>query len=173
VDGNDDFREFVRARLDRLSRAAYLLSGGHAEAEDLLQTALIKVARRWDRVAAAGDPEAYVRKVLYHEHVGMWRRRRWLEQPVADVPDSRPAPDTTDLTVRRIVLRQALSRLTGRQRAVILLRYFEDLSEVDTARVLGCSVGTVKSQTSHALKRLRQLAPELTDLLTEGTGVES
>jgi RNA polymerase sigma-70 factor (sigma-E family) len=172
VDRYDDFREFVRARLDRLSRAAYLLSGSHAEAEDLLQATLIKVARHWDRVAATRDPESYVRKVLYHEHVGIWRRRRWLEQPVATVPDRRAAPDTTDITVRRLVLGQALSRLTGRQRAVVVLRYFEDLSEVDTARVLGCSVGTVKSQTSHALKRLRQLAPELSDLLAEETGVE-
>jgi RNA polymerase sigma-70 factor (sigma-E family) len=172
VDGYDDFREFVRARLGRLSSAAYLLSGNHAEAEDLLQVALIKVARRWDRITAAGDPEAYVRKVLYHEHVGMWRRRRWMEQPVPDVPDRRATPDTSAGTVRRLVLKQALARLTGRQRAVVVLRYFEDLSEVDTARVLGCSVGTVKSQTSHALRRLRRIAPELSDLLTEETEVE-
>lgn len=167
MDDYDDFRRFVHRHLDRLSRTAYLLSGNHAEAEDLLQLTLIKVARRWDRIVAAGRPEAYVRTVLYHEHVGMWRRRRWLEQPVAVLPDRAATVDSSDSTVRRLVLRQALSRLTGRQRAVLLLRYFEDLSEVDTASALGCSVGTVKSQTSHALKRLRQLAPELSDLLSE------
>jgi RNA polymerase sigma-70 factor (sigma-E family) len=172
MDTYDGFREFVRAHVDRLSRAAYLLAGSHAQAEDLLQSALIKVAVRWNRVVDAGDPEAYVRKVLYHEHVTMWRRRRWLEYSTAEVPEYRAVEDVTDDTLRRIVLRQALGRLTGRQRAVIVLRFFEDLSEVDTAKVLSCSVGTVKSQTSHALKRLRQLAPELNDLVRNPTEVE-
>jgi RNA polymerase sigma-70 factor (sigma-E family) len=157
----EGFREFVRARLPRLSRAAYLLAGGHAQAEDLLQGALIKAALHWSKVSAAGDPEAYIRKILYHEHVRVWRRRRFLEHSTAQVPDRAAGGDETDRAVLRLVLEQALAKLTPRQRAVIVLRYFEDLSEAVTAQVMGTSVGTVKSQTSHALSRLRALAPEL------------
>jgi RNA polymerase sigma-70 factor (sigma-E family) len=172
MDTYEGFREFVRAHIGRLSRAAYLLTGSHAQAEDLLQAALIKVAVRWTEIVARGHPEAYVRKVLYHEHVTMWRRRRWLEHLSAEPAARHATADHTDASVRRIVLRQALARLTGRQRAVIVLRFFEDLSEADTANVLGVSVGTVKSQTSHALKRLRELAPELNELVRDGTEVE-
>jgi RNA polymerase sigma-70 factor (sigma-E family) len=157
----EGFREFVRARLPRLSRAAYLLAGGHAQAEDLLQAALIKAALHWSRVTAAGDPEAYIRKILYHEHVRTWRRRRFLEHTTDVVPERAAGGDETDRAVLRLVLEQALAKLTPRQRAVIVLRYFEDLSEAATAQVMGTSVGTVKSQTSHALARLRTLAPEL------------
>jgi RNA polymerase sigma-70 factor (sigma-E family) len=172
VEDYEGFREFVQARLPRLSRAAYLLTGGHEQAEDLLQSALIRVATRWSRVAGAGDPEAYVRKILYHEHIRLWRKRRFLEQPTGSVPEV-GGRDETDRAVARLVLEQALAKLTRRQRAVIVLRYFEDLSEIATAKAMGCSVGTVKSQTSHALKRLRQLAPELGDLWPERTEVRS
>ncbi len=161
----EGFREFVRSRLPRLSRAAYLLTGGHAQAEDLLQAALIKAALHWAKVSAAGDPEAYIRKILYHEHVRTWRRRRFLEHSTAVVPDRAAAGDETDRAVQRLMLEQALAKLTPRQRAVVVLRYFEDLSEAVTAQVMGTSVGTVKSQTSHALVRLRTLAPELAELV--------
>jgi RNA polymerase sigma-70 factor (sigma-E family) len=157
----EGFREFVRARLPRLSRAAYLLTGGHTQAEDLLQSALIKAADHWSRISKTGDPEAYVRKILYHEHVRFWRRRRFLEHSTATVPDLPAAGDQTSRAELRLVLEQALAKLTRRQRAVVVLRYFEDLSEKETAQVMGTSVGTVKSQTSHALGRLRVLAPEL------------
>jgi RNA polymerase sigma-70 factor (sigma-E family) len=167
VDQYEGFREFVQARLGRLSRTAYLLAGGHAQAEDLLQAALMKVAQRWRQVSAVGDPEAYVRKVLYHEHVGAWRRRRLVEQPASQLPDRAGPGDESDRALLRLVLMQALAKLTPRQRAVIVLRYFEDQSEAATAQALGCSAGTVKSQTSHALKRLRTLAPELIDLMRE------
>jgi RNA polymerase sigma-70 factor (sigma-E family) len=173
VDDEEGFREFVRSRLPRLSRAAYLLAGGHAQAEDLLQSALMKAAVHWSRISTAGDPEAYVRKILYHEHVRSWRRRRLVEHSTATVPDLAIDGDQTNLAVLRLVLEQALARLAPRQRAVLVLRYFEDLSEPDTAKVLGCSVGTVKSQASHALKRLRALAPELAELLDESMEVHS
>ncbi|GAA2585286.1 SigE family RNA polymerase sigma factor [Dactylosporangium fulvum] len=169
----EGFREFVRARLPRLSRAAYLLAGGHAQAEDLLQSALIKAAVQWSRISATGDPETYIRKILYHEHVRSWRRRRYLEQTTAAVPDRASAGDETDRAVLRLVLEQALAKLTRRQRAVVVLRYFEDLSEADTAQVMGTSVGTVKSQTSHALSRLRTLAPELAGLMHDSMEVQS
>jgi RNA polymerase sigma-70 factor (sigma-E family) len=173
VEDEAGFREFVRARLPRLSRTAYLLAGGHAQAEDLLQAALVKTAMHWPRIAVVGDPEAYVRKVLYHEHVRSWRRHRNRELPSGAMPDAATGTDEADQAVLRLVLQQALARLTRRQRAVIVLRYFEDLSEATTAHALGCSVGTVKSQTSHALKRLRELAPELTELTHEPMGVWS
>ncbi|MFF5230713.1 SigE family RNA polymerase sigma factor [Dactylosporangium sp. NPDC000521] len=159
------FREFVRARLPRLSRAAYLLAGNHAQAEDLIQAALIKTATHWSKVVRAGDPEAYVRKILYHEHVRSWRRRRFLEHSTASVPEKAVSGDETGRAELRVVLEQALAKLTKRQRAVVVLRFFEDLSEVETAQVMGTSVGTVKSQTSHALGRLRVLAPELEDAM--------
>jgi RNA polymerase sigma-70 factor (sigma-E family) len=163
----DGFREFVRVRLPRLSRAAYLLAGGHAQAEDLLQGALIKAALAWGRISKAQDPEAYVRKILYHEHVRTRRRRRWLEHSTDRVPERAHQSDEVSQTVLRVVLQEALAKLTPRQRAVIVLRYFEDLSEADTAQVMGTSVGTVKSQTSHALGRLRKLAPELAERFVE------
>ncbi|GAA3232456.1 SigE family RNA polymerase sigma factor [Dactylosporangium siamense] len=160
----EGFREFVQARLPRLSRAAYLLAGGHAQAEDLLQAALIKAALHWAKVSAAGDPEAYIRKILYHEHVRTWRRRRFLEHTTDVLPET-AGGDETDRAVLRLVLEQALAKLTPKQRAVVVLRYFEDLSEAVTAQVMGTSVGTVKSQTNHALSRLRTLAPELAELV--------
>lgn len=85
-----------------------------------MQGALIKAALHWSKVAAAGDPEAYIRKILYHEHVRTWRRRRFLEHPTADVPDRATAGDETDRAVLRMVLEQALAKLTPRQRAVIV-----------------------------------------------------
>jgi len=169
---DDGFRQFVVTRLSRLSRVAYLLTGDHHAAEDLLQSALVKVGVNWRRVRAADDPDAYVRRVLYHERISTWRRRsRMAEDSVGDPPEAAVRGDVADDTVRRVVLERALGKLTPKQRAVIVLRYFEDLSEVDTAEALGCSVGTVKSQTHHALGRLRALAPELADLIRDPTEV--
>jgi RNA polymerase sigma-70 factor (sigma-E family) len=163
---DEGFRDFLHARLDQLSRVAYLLTGDHYAAEDLLQNALIKVGTRWRRVATADDPDAYVRRILYHEHISAWRRvGRGAERPAAEPPVPPSRRDEADDVVRRMMLRRALAQLTPRQRAVILLRYFEDLSEVDTAAVLQCSVGTVKSQTNHAIGRLRTVAPELAELI--------
>ncbi|GIH04181.1 DNA-directed RNA polymerase sigma-70 factor [Rhizocola hellebori] len=168
LDDDDGFREFVRARLGPLSRVAYLLTGDHHGAEDLLQSALIKLAGRWKRLAAEGYPEAYLRKVLYHEHVSAWRSRaRRPEVSILPLADRAAHTDEAADVVRRLVLRQALDKLTRKQRAVLVLRFFEDLSEADTAQALGCSVGTVKSQTSYALGRLRVVAPELAQLMEE------
>ncbi|UWZ49527.1 SigE family RNA polymerase sigma factor [Dactylosporangium matsuzakiense] len=167
VDDEAGFREFVAARLGRLSRIAFLLTGDHHAAEDLVQVTLVKVARHWRRVTRAGAPDAYVRRALYHEHVSSWRARRRLEMTTADPPDRAGGRDESAEAVRRIVLRDALARLAPGQRAVIVLRYFEDLSEADTADALGCSVGSVKSQTHHALARLRAIAPELAELIED------
>ncbi|MEV0716110.1 SigE family RNA polymerase sigma factor [Asanoa sp. NPDC050611] len=164
----DSFRDYVAARLAGLSRAAYLLTGDRHLAEDLVQQALIQVASRWEKISAAGDPDPYVRRVLYHQHVSWWRRRRLVDRPHAEPPDTAVTDRVSDKAVSdkdtELTVRQALRRLTPRQRAVLVLRYFEDLTEVQTAEVLGCSVGTVKSNTRDALARLRATAPELEDL---------
>jgi RNA polymerase sigma-70 factor (sigma-E family) len=161
---DDGFEEFVRAHQAGLSKVAYLLTGDHHAAEDLLQGALVRIASKWHRVSRSEYPYAYVRRILYHQHVSAGRLRRLVERPMARLPDSGTERDETDDAVRRMVLEEALARLTPRQRAVIVLRYFEDLSAADAAHALGCSVGTVKSQTHHALGRLRTLAPELAEL---------
>jgi RNA polymerase sigma-70 factor (sigma-E family) len=167
VDDEAGFREFVASRLGRLSGVAYLLTGDHHAAQDLVQDALVKLARHWRRVSAVGSPDAYVRKVLYHEHVSSRRRRRPIETPDPAPPEASGSGDEAGDVVRRLMLRQALVRLTVRQRSVIVLRFYEDLSAAETAEALGCTIGTVKSQTHHALGRLRVLAPELAELVQE------
>jgi RNA polymerase sigma-70 factor (sigma-E family) len=155
-----DFAAFVRASQARLLRAAYLICGDPHLAEDLLQSALVKVALRWSTVRD-GQPEAYLRTVLYRDAISWWRRAR-REIPVAAAPERAAAEDDAGL---RVVFAQALGRLTPKQRAVLVLRFFEDHTEARTAQVLGVSLGTVKSQTAVALRRLRELAPELAEVV--------
>jgi RNA polymerase sigma-70 factor (sigma-E family) len=156
-----EFTAFVVARQAALLRAAYLLTGDGQAAEDLVQTALTETALRWRRLHDTGHPEAYARKVIYTRFVSGWRRRKVVsELSVGDVPDF-PVGDHAAVTDTRLMLQRALGSLAPRQRACIVLRYFEDRSEAGTAAVLGCSVGTVKSQTHDALRRLRELAPVL------------
>jgi RNA polymerase sigma-70 factor (sigma-E family) len=148
------FGLFVAARSRHLLQTAYLLTGDRHRAEDLLQTALTRAYLRWDRISAE-DPEGYVRRILANAHIDWWRRKPWREEPTDELPDV-PGPDaTSSYEVRDAVLR-ALSGLSRRQRAVVVLRYFEDLSEAEIAHTLGCSAGTVKSAASRALARLRE-----------------
>jgi len=149
-----DFHAYVVARSTALLRTAYLLTGDRGDAEDLLQTALARLAVSWHRVQAREALDAYVRRTMVHQQISHWRRRRVPSVSVADVPEttssgSIPGPET------RLVLWTALQRLPARQRAAVVLRFWEDLSETETAAVLGCAVGTVKSQTSRALAKLR------------------
>ena len=172
VSSEESFRAYVAARLASLSRVAYLLTGDWHLAEDLVQVTLVRVARHWERIAAAGDPDAYVRRTMHSQHVSMWRRR-WRDTELqAQPPDRTVVPDAAAASIPALVVRQALGRLAAKQRAVLVLRYFEDLTEAATADVLGCSVSTVKSQVRDALARLQVLAPELGDLVgatnTEG-----
>ena len=155
----DDFHAFVVARTRALSRTAYLLTGDAHLAEDLVQTALFKAARSWQRIQ--GSPEAYVRRILYTQNISWWRTRRVKETALGsyDAPAATGDPDL------RVTLEQALAGLTTRQRTVLVLRYFEDLTEVQTAAALGIGAGTVKSITRQALARLRTLAPELAELV--------
>ncbi len=157
----DGFREFVVARGAALSRSAYLLTGDHHLAEELLQTALARCAGHWRRIAS-GDPEAYVRRTMINERTSRWRRRRY-EVPTNQIPTGYGSvvPDVADRVVRQVTIMAALAHLPARQRAVVVLRFFDDMSEAAVARVLGCSVGTVKSQSHAAIKRLRSLVPDL------------
>jgi RNA polymerase sigma-70 factor (sigma-E family) len=158
----DDFDLFVASNLEQLLKTAYLITWDVGEAEDLVQECLFKVARRWPRVRRMAQPGGYARRILVNLAVdgarGRARRRGELDgaAAVADEPDR-------DLLIgleTRAELLDALARLTPRQRAVLVLRYFNDLTEAETAEVLGCSPGTVKSNTSRGLARLREvLAP--------------
>jgi RNA polymerase sigma-70 factor (sigma-E family) len=155
VSDADDFAEFVAARSGALLRTAYLLTGNHQDAEDLVQTALVKAVPKWGRLR---EHEPYVRRILVNESVSSWRRGRWRETPVPEVRDE-PTPGYD--VEQKVVLRRALAQLAPRQRAVIVLRYFDDLTEAQTTDALGVAVGTVKSQARDALTRLRTLVPDL------------
>jgi RNA polymerase sigma-70 factor (sigma-E family) len=147
-------------------RTAYLLAGEKHLAEDLLQDALTKVADRWWRIKREDRAEAYARTVLYREYLSWRRLRRSGELPAESLPEP-PGDDFTDHSVCRITLDRALARLSPRQRAVLVLRFYEDRSVTETAAMLGCSAGAVKSNTHDALARLRSLGPELAELLSD------
>ena len=168
MDREVELREFVSARGAALSRAAYLLTGDHQAAEDLVQDTYVVLVRRWQK-AGRVDPDPYVRRILYSRFVDGWRRRRLTELPTASLPDADGGDETTAVD-SRLTLREALARLTPRQRAVLVLRFYEDLTEVQAAAALGISANTVKSQTRLALQRLRELAP---DAVASFEGVES
>jgi RNA polymerase sigma-70 factor (sigma-E family) len=164
------FEEFVAASSGRLFTMAVLLCGRHrAEAEDLLQGVLERAYRRWAGICREGDPERYARRMLVNASVDRWRAmRRTRDLPVRTrLSDSAVADRAAEVDDRDLLLR-ALATLPARQRAVIVLRYLEDLSEAQTAAVLGCTTGTVKSQASRALARLRELTAGETKL--EGGG---
>lgn len=158
------FTEFVDTRGRALLRTACLLTGNRAEAEDVLQDALTKAALKWPRINADGNPEPYVRKILYTVAIDRWRwRNRRVQEKLGSTPDRATRDDPGAAVDRRLVVSAALARLTPRQRQVLILRFYEDLTEAQTADTMRCSVNTVKSQTRHALQRLRQLAPELAE----------
>lgn len=150
-----DFAAFVAARSPSLLRAAWLLTGDLGKAEDLLQTALAIVWPRWPRIVAGGHPEAFVRRVLFTTYLSWWRRRWRMEVATHDLPDTADPVDVAGESATRDAVRRALARLSRQQRAVIVLRYVEDLSVAETAEALGCSPATVKVQAGRALATLR------------------
>ena len=156
-----EFVSYVRSRQHVLLRSAYLVCGDRALAEDLLQEAFIKLALRWDRVRE-DNPDGYVRTILYRDAVSAWRKRR--REVVLDMVPER-AETVAGLTVERLperlALDEALAALTPRQRAIVVLRFYEDRSVMETADILGISDGTVKSQTHVALGHLRHSLPDL------------
>lgn len=159
-----DYVDFVRARRDALEGAAFLMCGDHHLAQDLVQEALVKLGSRWEQVSR-DHPEAFVRKVLYRDMVSRWRRLRRetlldVEDPTGPLARMAGAPGA-DSWVEGAEIRELLLRLPRRQRAVIVLRYYEDLSEQQIAEALGISPGTVKSHAHAGLRALRAWIPEL------------
>jgi RNA polymerase sigma-70 factor (sigma-E family) len=152
--GRREFGEFVAARSGALIGLAYVLTADQHAAEDLLQTALTRAAARWGRIHSA--PEAYVRQIMYREQISSWRRRaRRRETAMAEPPDRAVVADTG--IEARLIVWEALRALPAGKRAVLVLRYLEDLPEAQVADILGISVGTVRSQTSKAITQLRSV----------------
>jgi RNA polymerase sigma-70 factor (sigma-E family) len=151
----EGFREFVAARSAAMLQSAWLLTGQQANGQDLLQTALAKTYPRWERLERQDAAEAYVRRVMVSLFISS-RRRRWTgERPTGELPERPEIRDAyADAELRTDVAR-ALDALPRRQRAVIVLRFFDDLTEAQVATAMSCSIGTVKSQTAKALAKLR------------------
>ncbi|MEH0971244.1 SigE family RNA polymerase sigma factor [Micromonospora sp. CPCC 205546] len=150
----DGFAEFVAARSDALLRSAWLLTGDAGRAEDLLQTVLADLWGRWATIKTVGHPEAYARKALFTTYVSWWRRR-WRSEISSQPPDKSEHGDIAAESANRDAVRRALARLSRQQRAIVVLRYIEDLTVQRTAEVLGCSHNTVKVQAFRALRILR------------------
>ena len=165
-DLEESFASFVRTRGEHHLRVAALLTGSAAEAEDLVQSSLMRLYRAWPRLdVASSSPDAYLRKIIVNTRRSWWRARWRQESPMASVPD-RPDPaegggDPADRQAVGALVRSALTRLPRQQRAVLVLRYLEDLPEAEVAALLGCSVGSVKT---HAHRGLRALRASLGDL---------
>jgi RNA polymerase sigma-70 factor (sigma-E family) len=153
-DGGATFGDFVAREQAALLRLAYLLAGDRGHAEDLVQTALMRTYRHWDRIVRRGEPSAYVRRVLVNAHTSWRRRPLHREQATGWVPDT-AAPEAVSASETTGVLGTALAALPPRMRATVVLRFYEDLSEQQTAAVLGCSVSTVSTQATRGLARLR------------------
>ena len=159
TDRDADFTAYLQARQARLLRTAYLLTGDQHQAEDLLQTSLAKLYLAWDKVRDRGSVDAYVRRIMVNENNSVWRRG-WKRRELAsdDLPEAAPVLDEYDEGVGAAVW-AVVQTLPRKARAVVVLRYYEQLTEAETADVLGISVGTVKSQTSRALAALRERTP--------------
>lgn len=156
---HEEFREFVMARRPSLLRAALLLTGDRTEAEDLLQAALARTYLAWDRIKDRAALDGYVRRAMVNINISWWRRRKLEEYPTDEMPDT-PVADHTGRSELRDSLHRLLGRLPARQRAFVVLRYVEDLTETEIAEALGVSVGTVKSTISRAMAKLREDAEE-------------
>jgi RNA polymerase sigma-70 factor (sigma-E family) len=151
---SEEFREFARDRAWPLQQSAYLLCGDWHSAQDVVQETLIKAYRHWPRVKRADNPDAYVRGILLNEVRDRWRRPE-KAVPVGHFTAELAVPDASDDIARRDRLLRALVELPLQQRMTVVLRYLEDMTQVETANLLGCSEGTVKSQSSRALATLR------------------
>ncbi|GAA3452894.1 SigE family RNA polymerase sigma factor [Dactylosporangium matsuzakiense] len=162
-DRDGQFQAFMGTATQRLYRVAYLLSGDAGEAEELTQSALVRTYTAWERVDG-GDAYAYARRILVNLHSDWWRRLRRRERPVPQVPERTAAGrDPADTALERVGLAKALRALSRRERAVVVLRFYLDLTEQQTAAELGIALGTVKSATARALGKLR-VNPDLSPL---------
>jgi RNA polymerase sigma-70 factor (sigma-E family) len=159
-----EFSELVQARSSALLRTAYLVVGDHQLAQDLLQESLVKAYLAWPRLRDTSRAEGYVRRTIVTTAISWRRRRSFHEPPIEHVPE-RPGADHTDELATHDLLWELVRDLPPRQRAALVLRYYEDLSEADTADLMGCSVGAVKSQVSVALRKLRERVGADADVL--------
>jgi RNA polymerase sigma-70 factor (sigma-E family) len=155
-DAESEFSGYVTERSGAWLRVAFLLTGNRADAEDLLQTALAKTYLSWHRIQDKGALDGYVRRVLVNTQTSWWRKRRLDEYPTEVLPEQPWEDDGPDRYEIRDTVWKALADLPKRQRAVVVLRYYEDLSEAETAAVMGISIGTVKSTSSRALAKMRE-----------------
>jgi RNA polymerase sigma-70 factor (sigma-E family) len=165
-----EFSAFVHRRARRHLRTAVLLTGDWHTAEDLVQTCLVKLYRAWPRLDTGVDPDAYLRRMLINTRRSWWRVGWRREAPVASVPDRAGEADGQDRHAVAESVRQALGALPARQRAALVLRFFEDLPEAQVADLLGCSVGTVETHTHRGIRRLRELLGD--ELVPEDPGPE-
>jgi len=161
------FQDYVASRGQALTRMAYLLSGSHADADDLVQAALAKAYARWPHISALGSPDAYVRRMIANQHISWWRSRR-RERLAAVTPDVAIADGSSSHATADLV-RDLVRSLPPKQRAAVVFRYYEDLEDEAIAAALGCSVGTVRSQISRALASLRGHC-DLAELITTPGG---
>ena len=151
----DEVRAFVEARRPALYRSAYLLVGNAPDAEDFVQATLVRVIGAWDRIQRRDAPEVFARRVMVNLAASRWRRLKTHALAVRRAVPSSLEPDPAEATTERDAMWEAIKALPVGMRAVVVLRYYEDLSEAQIATVLGCSPGTVKSQSSKALHHLR------------------
>ncbi len=163
------FGDYVRSRAGALLRAAQALTGNRADAEDLVQSTLVKTYQSWDSIADPSALDTYVRRIMVNTHISGWRRRRVDEYPTDELPDEPAADHTGDSDLREVVQR-ALDRLPRRMRAAVMLRYYDDMSEPEVAAALGVSVGTVKSTVARAVAKLREDAELGADTEPAGPG---
>jgi RNA polymerase sigma-70 factor (sigma-E family) len=163
MDRHADFTAFVSARSASLFRMAVGLTGHPQQAEDLLQTVLAKAYRHWPRVRN-GHPEAYLRRAMYRQQISWFRRPGWGREVTSDRLPETATVDGTGGVDLRLALRSALARLGPKHRAVLVLRYLEDLPDDEIARILGCRPATVRSLAARALERVRVLCPDLENL---------
>jgi RNA polymerase sigma-70 factor (sigma-E family) len=154
---DERFTAYVRDRGDHHLRVAVLLTGDWHAAEDLVQASLVKLYRAWPRLDTTADPDAYLRRIMVNTHRSWWRARWRRETPAEALPDGLSGDDIADRQALGALVRQALAGLPRQQRAVLVLRYCEDLPEADVAGLLDCSVGTVKTHTHRGLRALRDV----------------
>ncbi len=159
---DENFTAYVRDRGDHHLRVALLLTGDWHAAEDLVQASLVKLYRVWPRIGSGTGPDAYLRRIMVNTHRSWWRARWRRETPAETMPERRSGDDIADCQALGALVRQALAGLPRQQRAVLVLRYWEDLPEAEVAALLDCSAGAVKTHAHRGLKRMRDLlGPEL------------
>jgi RNA polymerase sigma-70 factor (sigma-E family) len=170
LDVSPGFAAFVAARSTALYRTALLLTGHPESAEDLVQDALERAYRSWHRIEQLDQPEAYVRRILVNLTTDRWRRRRFTEHPLGGAQEAHVADHAPAVVVRSALLAE-MARLSPRQRAVLVLRYWEELTEAETATVMDCAVGTVKATAHQAVARLRGYLAEIDSALPHEEGL--